>query len=185
MRRSYRPRRPFYKGLIDGLVFLVFLALVTMALQRGGLLLPDTGRFMALDGDSLRQGDSEFRLYGIDAPELHQNCANRMGSDYPCGLEAKRALTRLVDGEELSCFTHDTDRYGRNVAVCRAGEVDINAELVRQGWALAYRRHSANYVVEEAEAEKAQRGIWQGGFEDPAQWRDAHRGELVRGDLWD
>ncbi len=106
-----RPQRPFYKGLIDGLVFMVFLAMVVVALQRGGLLVPETGRYAAIDGDSLRKDGSELRLFGIDAPEYNQNCSNRMGGDYPCGREAQRALARLIGQAELKCFIHETDRY--------------------------------------------------------------------------
>lgn len=180
-----RPERPFYKGLLDGLVFVIVLAFIVLALQRSGLMVPETGSFVAIDGDSLRQGDSELRLYGIDAPELHQRCSNRMGGDYPCGAEAKRALARLIDGETLSCFTRDTDRYGRAVAVCKAADIDVNGEMVRLGWAIAYRRHSGGYLAEEAEAEKFRRGIWQGDFQDPAEWRNDHRRGLARGDLAD
>ena len=32
----------------------------------------------------------------------------------------------------------ETDRYGRFVATCSAGETDINREMVRLGWALAW-----------------------------------------------
>jgi endonuclease YncB( thermonuclease family) len=182
-RRS--PQRPFYKGLIDGLVFIVFLALVLLSLQRAGWLKPETGRFVAIDGDSLRKGDGEFRLFGIDAPELQQTCANRMGGDYPCGREAQRALARLIKGHDLACIIRETDRYGRGIADCAAGGVDINAAMVRQGWAIAFHRPASPYTREEAEARKAERGIWQGSFEDPQSWRDAHRGSLVGASLID
>ncbi len=74
---------------------------------------------------------------------------------------------------------------GRGVATCNAGELEINAEMVRQGWAIAYRYHSSAYTGEEAEARKAARGIWQGNFEDPAQWREANRGSLTGAGLGD
>lgn len=174
-----RPQRPFYKGLIDGLVFVIFLALVVGSLLKTGVLRPETGRYVAIDGDSLRKDGSELRLHGIDAPELHQNCSNRMGGDYPCGREAQRALARLIGRAELKCLIHETDRYERGVATCSAKAMDINAEIVRSGWAVAYRQHSSRYTDEEAEARKAKRGIWQGDFETPQDWRDAHRGSLI------
>ena len=180
-----RPQRPFYKGLIDGLVFVVLLAMAVVSLQRSGWLKPETGTYAAIDGDSLRKDSGELRLFGIDAPELHQTCANRMGGDYPCGREAQRALARLIKGYEIKCLVRETDRYGRGVAACRAGETDINSEMVRRGWAIAYRKHGSPYGGEEAEARKARRGIWQGSFEDPERWREAHRGGLVGADLGD
>ena len=181
----YRRRagpRPFYKSVFDGLVFLAVLAIIMFALKQTGLLAPQTGAFIAVDGDSLRQGDRDFRLHGIDAPELHQSCANKAGENYPCGQEAKRTLASLVRGKTLSCVTLDGDRYGRGVVECRAGSLDINAEMVRLGWAIAYVRHSAAYVDEEAQARRGQRGLWQGSFERPDKWRERNRNSLARGD---
>ena len=43
--------------------------------------------------------------------------------------------------------------------------------MVRNGWALAYRRYSTDYVDAEAVAEKARAGMWRGEFEKPWKWR--------------
>ena len=64
--------RPLLRSLSDGLVFLVFLAMVLLALRQSGLLRSETGSFAAIDGDSLRKAGGDYRLNGIDAPELHQ-----------------------------------------------------------------------------------------------------------------
>lgn len=74
------------------------------------------------------------------------------------------------------------DLHGRAVAQCKAGDVDLNGEMVRLGWALAYPCHSFDDVSEEAEARAAKRGLWQGRFENPQAWRERHRGQPVRGD---
>ncbi len=55
-----------------------------------------------------------------------------------------------------------------------AGE-DLEEWLVSQGWALAYRRYSLDYVDEEADAQAARRGIWAGGFVKPWEWRRGKR----------
>lgn len=52
---------------------------------------------------------------------------------------------------------------------------DINAWLVREGWALAYRRYSRAYVDEELAAKVARRGIWRGEFIRPWDWRRGER----------
>ena len=52
---------------------------------------------------------------------------------------------------------------------------DINAWVVSQGLALAYRRYSLDYVDGEADAQAAQRGIWTGGFVKPWKWRRGKR----------
>jgi endonuclease YncB( thermonuclease family) len=173
--RRYARPRPFYKSVFDAVVFIAALGMIVLALGQAGLLSPETGNFIAIDGDSLRQGDRNYRLHGIDAPELHQSCFNRMGGDYPCGQESKRTLASLVRGQTLSCAISDTDRYGRGVAQCRAGDLDINAEMVRRGWAIAYLRHGTAYADEEVLARNAKRGLWQGDFENPEDWRSRHR----------
>jgi len=180
---SYRRRtRPFYRSVLDGLIFFAALAMIVFALQRTGIIAPQTGDFIAVDGDSLRQGEQDFRLDGIDAPELHQSCL-KGGREYPCGQEAKRALGQLVRGKSLACVTLEGDRYGRGVVRCRAGDLDLNAEIVRLGWAIAYTKHSGAYVDEEANARSHQRGLWQGDFERPEKWRDRNRNLLKRDNL--
>ena len=82
----------------------------------------------------------------------------------------------------MSCTSIETDRYGRAVAVCKRGDFEINAEMVRLGWAVAYSRHSLSYVRLEAEARRAQRGIWAGRFETPEDYR-ARQQRLVQGNL--
>ncbi|MBX3554821.1 thermonuclease family protein [Chelatococcus sp.] len=123
----------------------------------------------AIDGDSLRLGARELRLAGIDAPELHQSCEHEAGF-YPCGREAQNYLNRLLARAPITCTIRENDRYGRGLALCRQGEMDVNAELVREGQAIAYGRFDA----EERQARASRRGVWAGRFERPADWRRAH-----------
>lgn len=139
--------------------------------------------YHAVDGDSLRSSGQDIRLHGIDAPELHQTCLNNIRKDYPCGQEAKRVLAGLIAGKSIACAARDTDRYGRIVAVCRVDSLEINAEMVRLGWAIAYKKHRGNYVREEAEARAARRGLWQGDFEAPDSWRSSNRSGIKQGAL--
>ena len=173
------------RSLVDGLVFLALLVLVALAANRTGWLSPETGRFTAIDGDSLRKGDQEYRLHGIDAPELNQTCSGKDARPFPCGRAARDHLRSLVRNQTLSCDMRETDRYGRFVATCRAGKTDINGEMVRSGWATAYRRHGTDYGDEEAAARKAGLGIWQGEFETPEHWRERHRNNMMRGATMD
>jgi endonuclease YncB( thermonuclease family) len=128
------------------------------------------GRAQVVDGDSLEIGDSRLRLFGIDAPEGRQSCT-RQQRDWACGDEAARKLRSLVGERAITCTQRDTDEYGRIVAVCRSGNVDLAAEMARSGFALAYRRYSGDYVDEENEARAAVRGIWAGEFKAPEQYR--------------
>lgn len=55
---------------------------------------------------------------------------------------AALALADHIGQQTVTCERHDVDRYGRIVAVCRAGGGDLNAWMVSQGCALAYRHYS-------------------------------------------
>ncbi len=63
------------------------------------------------------------------------------------------------------------DKIARRPVTCE----DLGAWMVRQGWALAYRRYSLDYVNEEADAQAARRGIWAGRFVKPWEWRRGKR----------
>lgn len=124
-----------------------------------------------IDGDTLEVGAETIRLWGIDAPEGGQSC-ERAGVSYDCGAEARAALSRLVLGRTVRCEARYKDRYGRTVARCFTGSVDVGSELVRQGWALDYERYSkGHYRQDQAEAEAEGHGLWSGTFEPPWEWR--------------
>lgn len=125
-----------------------------------------------VDGDSLRSGPLKIRLHGIDAPERKQKCRTAGGEEWPCGTAATNAMKKIIGTTaQLACTLLDVDRYGRLVMRCRADGTDIAETLVAEGLALAYRRYSANYVAAEEAAERAMRGLWQGRFEAPWDWR--------------
>jgi endonuclease YncB( thermonuclease family) len=128
------------------------------------------GRAQVIDGDSLEIGSARLRLYGIDAPEGRQSCT-RDGRAWACGIEATRKLRSLIGDRPISCTQRDVDDYERIVAVCRSGNADLAAELVRSGFATAYRRYSSDYADEESEARAARRGLWAGEFDAPEDYR--------------
>lgn len=122
------------------------------------------------DGDSFTIGRTEIRLFGVDAPEGRQTCT-RAGRDWRCGDAAAAELKRLVGGGTITCLERDVDDYGRIVARCTKGNLDLAAEMARSGFAVAYRRYSRDYVDEENEARAARRGLWAGEFTPPEAWR--------------
>ena len=181
MTRYWRRPRPFYRSVIDALVFLAVLTIALALMKQFDMIDLGTGSVQVIDGDSLRKGDTDIRLHGIDAPEYRQTCRDKHDTEYSCGKQSANALRGLVKRQDVSCSSIETDRYGRAVAVCKIGDLDINDEMVRLGWAVAYSSHSMSYLRAEAEAKKAKRGIWAGTFEKPADYRSRQR--LVRGDL--
>ena len=86
-----------------------------------------------------------------------------------------RQKNDAIGSQSVTCRGTERDRYGRLIAVCNAGEDDLNAMMVRDGWALAYRQYSLDYVDEEGVARDAKRGIWRGEFVPPWEWRRGRR----------
>lgn len=129
-----------------------------------------SGRARVVDGDSLEIAGTSIRLFGIDAFEGRQNCL-RDGKAWHCGEAAAGRLRELVGSNSLTCEQRDTDRYGRTVARCMSGAIDLAAELALSGLALAYREYSLDYVDEEQEASAARRGAWAGEFQAPWRYR--------------
>lgn len=133
-----------------------------------------SGRAEVTDGDSFEIGATRVRLFGVDAPEGRQSCT-RNGRGWACGSEAARKLRSLIGDRTVTCTKRDVDDYGRIVAVCRSGAVDLGAEMARSGLAVAYRRYSNDYVDEENEARAAKRGVWAGEFIRPEDYRHNER----------
>ncbi len=114
-----------------------------------------------IDGDTIEIGATRIRLEGIDAPEGGQTCARAGGGTWRCGQAASVELQRLIGRASVRCESHGTDRYGRMLGICFNGPTDINAEMVRRGFAWAFVKYSRAYVAEEAEARARGLGIWQ------------------------
>jgi endonuclease YncB( thermonuclease family) len=129
-----------------------------------------TGQATATDGDTLRMGPVRVRLYGIDAPEIDQTC-EAGGLEYACGEASRDALMAIVGAGTVECRIGAVDRYGRLLATCWANGKDVGREMVRQGWALAYREYSERYVADEDEARRGRHGLWAGEFVPPWEWR--------------
>ena len=137
---------------------------------------PIIGRASVTDGDTVVIHGTRVRLFGIDAPESAQSCEDAAGRDYRCGQRAALALADRIGESPITCEPRDTDRYGRTVAVCRKDGEDLNAWMVEQGYAVAFRRYSTAYGSQEGAARAAKRGLWAGTFEDPSEYRRTARG---------
>ncbi|MGF1554411.1 MAG: thermonuclease family protein [Paracoccaceae bacterium] len=155
-------------------------ALVLLAMAAAAFAPTDGGPALAdgvrvVDGDTLEVSGRKIRLHGVDAPEKAQTCLDACRRVVRCGVVATEAMERLVAKGRLACRTIDTDRYGRTVARCRAGGVDVGEALVAAGLARAYTRYSEDYADEEAEARRASLGMWAGEAVAPWDWRRGER----------
>lgn len=98
------------------------------------------------------------------------------GQKWACGEEAKARLAGLIEGRQVSCATSGVDDFGRLLARCTVGGVELNRHMVLTGFAVAFRRYSTDYVSEEARAKGARQGLWAGNFQMPSEYRQVHRG---------
>ncbi len=131
------------------------------------------GQAQVLDGDSLRIGELEIRLFGIDAPESQQTC--RIGNrQWDCGRSATRALKEMIGSAKVRCTWSERDSYNRALATCFSNGENLNAKLVARGMAVSYTRYSARYVPEQTQARAAAIGLWRSEFIAPWRWRRAH-----------
>jgi endonuclease YncB( thermonuclease family) len=172
-RGGWPSRRPAFL-LAIALVFLAgFYALSRPRLERAlaERQPPLVGSAWIVDGDSIRLAGRSIRLDGIDAPEWDQTCLDAGGQTWRCGRAASRALRERIRGHTVSCRPRALDRYGRTIAGCALADgSDLNAWMVREGWAIAS-GFAGTYAPEQAEAKAAKRGIWDGTFISPANWR--------------
>ncbi len=127
-----------------------------------------------IDGDTIHINKIKYRLHGIDAPEIRQSCKIKE-KNYKCGVKSKEFLVSLIGNQSVKCNQKDIDRYKRIIAECFVGKINLNKELVRNGWALAYRDYSKEYVTDEEFAQENNLGIWKGTFIHPKKWRKLNR----------
>ena len=132
------------------------------------------GKARIVDGDTAA---FSVRFAGLDTPETHQKCKSADGKIYDCGLAATKALRDKIGKDHIYCKVEKKlGKYGRYIGVCYTpdGE-DLNAWMMRQGWGAVNPKYSQRYAKEEKEAREAKRGIWQGEFIPPWDWRRGKR----------
>ena len=151
------------------LAFAVFLLLSTVALVNAQT--PIIGIASVIDGDTIEIHGQRIRLFGIDAPESRQLCVRPTGKRWRCGKQASFALADHIGRVTVRCEQRDIDRYHRVVAVCFRDAEALNRWMVANGWAVAYRRYSLDYVTDEDTARRNRTNIWSGEFDMPWDWR--------------
>ena len=135
-----------------------------------------------IDGDTVHINNFKIRLEGIDAPEMRQKCkkeflkiSSTIGfifyKDYNCGEVSKKKLKDKIKESEIKCISSSKDRYKRHIATCFKGQTNLNQWMVRNGYAIAYRRYNKKYIPDEDFAKENKLGLWKGKFMDPEKWR--------------
>jgi len=113
-----------------------------------------------LDGDTMEvlylNKPIKVRLAHIDCPE-------KRGSQ-PFGNNAKKALSDLCFGQNVTVYGEKYDRNKRLIAVVvNTKKQVVNQEMVKQGMAWHFKRYSkdATYARLELTARKNKIGLWQ------------------------
>ena len=120
-----------------------------------------------VDGDTIhvRIGArvEKVRYIGVNTPEVHHPTKG----EEPGGREAAQVNRRLVEGQaiRLELDVQERDRYGRLLAYVWVGDLMINAELVRLGYAQVMTvppnvRYQEVFLKLQREAREAGRGLW-------------------------
>ena len=138
-----------------------------------------SGIAKVVDGDTIKIGKNKIRLLGIDAPEKKQQCKKpwltisfiSFSKDYPCGQISTDKLKKKIKDKLLICKWINKDRYKRYIAECFKDKTNINAWMVRNGYAVAYRKYSKKFVSQEIFARKEKLGLWSGTFIMPWDYR--------------
>lgn len=136
---------------------------------------PMTGSASAIDGDSLELigADGErfvIHLFSLSAPDLFQDCRDGDGL-WSCGREAHRFLDGLLAGRTLACTPCGRAPDGGLEALCRDGDLDIAAEVLRAGFATTHAYFSNALHAAQVEARGQGRGLWRGDWVRPDAWR--------------
>lgn len=129
------------------------------------------------DGDTIKvkldSGPINVRLDSIDAPERRQ----------PYGKESLAALYQLVANKTVELEVVEQDRYSRQVAIVYVDGMNVNARMVQEGHAWAYREYvqDRDYCRWEGAARAEKLGIWNLDASEkvaPWEWRDLDRGQV-------
>ena len=138
-----------------------------------------SGVAKVIDGDTIRIEKKKIRLFGIDAPEKKQKCRKpwltilflTFNKDYPCGQISTLKLKQKINDKFVTCKSTNLDRYKRLIAECFKNKININKWMVRNGYAVAYKKYSKKYSASENIAKKDKLGLWIGTFQMPWEWR--------------
>ena len=138
-----------------------------------------------IDGRTISIKGQRIFLAGIDAPELLQGCSITNFGAYQCGPFAKYRLIELAYGTDGYCKLERHDGDSRVFGLCgpadakgtgiKAGAKSFNEQMVTDGWAVADRQQSSQYIDLEVAARNAKRGMWTGNFALPREWREGVR----------
>lgn len=131
------------------------------------------------DGDSFWMGYHRVRLFGVDTVETTQVCTSGNQS-VDCYALTMDYMLPLLNDPSLHCRPllgrNQKPRmsHGRYVAICYVNGIELNRQMVRDGWAVSYQQTGGTaFDALEGEAAIARRGLHQFQFDRPIDARRA------------
>jgi len=170
----YTKRKIFLFFIICGIFFIL-----TYHDVKSSEISSVSGYAKIIDGDTIKINSKKIRLHGIDAPEKEQTCKKpyliigifSFTKSYSCGQVSTDKLIKKINNQIIKCKIKNVDRYNRLIGECYKRNENLNAWLVSNGYAVAYRKYSKKYIPDEKNAKNNNLGIWQGKFEMPWNFR--------------
>jgi len=111
------------------------------------------------DDGTLSVRNRTVRLYGILIPPTEESCYF-FERPAPCGPRAVLALKFNIGTDFVHCTTRSRNMDGSYNALCEAGDEDLAAELLRQGWAVTLPDAPLEYQALEKIARNRGIGVW-------------------------
>ena len=89
-------------------------------------------------------------------------------------------MVKLTASGPAQCANVTHDVYGRVVAICYAGKIDLGEAMVLDGYAWTFAKYSDIYVEQEKLAKLRGVGVWQGPAQPAWECRSARRTPAVQ-----
>lgn len=185
MAKAKKNQQPLWRIFFKSPVYVLLLILiVARAWQYDRQEVPETSTFngenyrleRVHDGDTvtLRNWEGQLvkiRFYGLDSPELNQ----------PGGPEAKKFLSRLLLGQNISLTILGYDQYDRFLGRLFVGKQAVDEIMIAQGQAWVYPNYCRQEFCDslrkmEQKARRQKLGLWSNPQPiKPWQWRQGQR----------
>ena len=150
---------------------LLIIVLLIVSLAWPAAAHEDSGIPRVVDGNTIIINFQNIRLHGIEAPNAGQLCEID-GKSWLCGWEATNALAHIVGRHWVSCRQNGLNEGDVVDAICFAGNVlNINAWMVRNGWATAQNDTDTRFLQLEKLAQEEQIGIWRTKYKNTEHLR--------------
>jgi len=154
---------------------------LSLVFALSSVVLADTnessGLAQVVDGDTLSLSGEDIHLFGVDAPELKQQCRIYQLS-WPCG-GAVVLLERLIANKPVRCEIVSLGAGSTEELVqahCFNYEnVNLNSAIIGAGMAVPVLKQTRRYVTAGYSAQIQRLGLWSGRFILPQQWREGKR----------